>query len=137
MMAHNSKEQLTNALFKAISSGGVENINALIRQGADVNALDKTGLTPLHYAAVMGSPEKVDALLKAGALANTQDTAGQTPLDWAEESSYKNPEEIKLTLKLGGAKHAKDLDMRDTLHSAQVVPHTTFVPPHNYGHEKE
>ena len=43
MMAHNSKEQLTNALFKAISSGGVENINALIRQGADVNALDKTG----------------------------------------------------------------------------------------------
>ena len=137
MMAHNSKEQLTNALFKAISAGGVENINALLRQGADVNALDKNGLTPLHYAAVMGSPEKVDALLRAGAIANAKDKGGQTPLDWAEESSYKNPEEIKLTLKLAGAKRSKDLDVRDTLRSAQIVQHVQAIPQHGYGHEKE
>jgi len=53
----------------------IETLILLIQAGADVNELDKDGLTPLVAAAWNGSTEMVSALLAAGADANAAEGA--------------------------------------------------------------
>ncbi|MES2841980.1 MAG: ankyrin repeat domain-containing protein [Pseudomonadota bacterium] len=52
-----------------------------------MNASDKQGRTPLHYAAGDGNAAEVRRLLKAGADANHQDANGWSPLHFAAQAS--------------------------------------------------
>lgn len=54
-------------------------VASLLQQGADPNAADQYGLTPLHYAATADA-ESVKLLLAHGARPNSRDQSGQTPL---------------------------------------------------------
>lgn len=55
----------------------------LLENGADVNARDNYGLTPLHYVSENGC---VDLLLEAGADPQARTCDGQTPEDiWDDE----------------------------------------------------
>ncbi|NLI74922.1 MAG: hypothetical protein GX442_00610 [Candidatus Riflebacteria bacterium] len=67
---------------------------ALIAKGADVNAKDDDGVTPLHAAAATGEQEAVEYLLVKGADPNAKDKEGKTPLDWANEA--EEPEIAKV-----------------------------------------
>ena len=62
---------------------------ALISHGADVNAREEDGETPLMYASLQGHAKVVEALLDAGAdkelKANSGDWKGKTALDVARE----------------------------------------------------
>ena len=60
----------------------------LIADGADVNARDATGSTPLHAAVALGSVEIVEMLLTAGADLNARDANGSTPLAIAVARDY-------------------------------------------------
>lgn len=74
-------------------------VRELIRHGADLNAADIHGRTPLMMAVMQSWPEAVRALLDARANVDARDRSGRTVLDFVD------PEETKVIrmLKAAGA----------------------------------
>lgn len=70
-------------LHDATANGCVEAAKKLVAEGADVNAVNQDGCTPLHLAADRGFPLLVRILVEAGADVNRQDSEGQTALHYA------------------------------------------------------
>lgn len=67
-----------------LDAGREELARTLVELGADVNATDLYGRTPLMIAARQGLSGSVELLVKAGADVNARDTAdGWTAMDWA------------------------------------------------------
>jgi ankyrin repeat protein len=64
-------------------------VNQLLEAGADVDAADKFGRTPLHIAAEK-SLDVVQTLLKAGANRQIRDKRGFTPADTARRNACGN-----------------------------------------------
>jgi ankyrin repeat protein len=58
-------------------------VKVLLDAGANVNAVDRLGRTPLHYAAAQGFDPIVEALRQAGAKVDDKDNQGNTPADLA------------------------------------------------------
>ncbi len=75
----------------------------LLENGADVNARNVTGMTPLHWAVYLGfqDDDVIELLLEAGADVNAKTKEGQTPVDLAGELGN---EEVVELLKKPGAK---------------------------------
>jgi len=91
-------------------------IKYLIERGADVEAKDNNGNTPLHLAVWSNHIETAKLLIERGADLEAKNKYGQTPLDWA---SYKdNIELAKLLLDAGADVEAKDVEGRTPLHWA-------------------
>lgn len=57
----------------------------LLGAGADVGAADRSGWTPLHFAAYGGKLETVKYLVEEGAVVNARDNRGRTPRPLAVE----------------------------------------------------
>jgi hypothetical protein len=76
-------------------------IQTLIRSGANVNAVDSLGFTPLmHAVSVCRSVEAVRLLLRFGADASLTNTAGQNALALLQEcSKHKEPRVVRLITK--------------------------------------
>jgi ankyrin repeat protein len=81
--------ELSNELLlNAAEAGNIEAIKQHLATGTDVNAKDKYGGTPLHYAAFHGHKETVELLIAEGADVNAKDEDGETPRDEAYGETF-------------------------------------------------
>ena len=78
-------------------------VPALLEAGADVNAEDAKGLTPLHWAALTKGPEVITTLIEAGADPDARTKNGMTPLDVAiRQKATENADALRGAKKTSG-----------------------------------
>jgi ankyrin repeat protein len=77
-------------LGRAALNNEVEMARALIERGANVNVVDKLGMTPLLWAASsdFGDPAMIELLLKSGARADARNRDGLTALELARKYGH-------------------------------------------------
>ena len=102
-----------NALFCASERGHLAVAKFLVEHGADVNATNESGWTPLLTAARDAvSPELTKFLIHAGAQVNAKDISGENALHKLAWYGYpeKNVETARLLLEAGADIHARNAD---------------------------
>lgn len=87
------------ALVAAVSKGSVPLVLRMLDAGADIDAMEATGFTPLLMAAKCDSADIVELLLSRGANVDKADTDGVTPLCLA--TGFDRPEIVKALLAHG------------------------------------
>jgi len=96
------------SIHEAAGTGNIEAVKQHLAAGADVNAKNEDGMTPLHFAG--GSKEVAELLIAKGADVNAQldDGSGKrvTLLDWAIEEDF---DEIADLLRKHGGKTGAEL----------------------------
>jgi ankyrin repeat protein len=95
----NQQEELNQQLLEAAQKSDVSNITTLLKAGADINAKDRDGYTPLHYATVDGHVDVVTLLLEHGAHVDEVNGEDETPLYLAVQSGCTDV--VTLLLKHG------------------------------------
>lgn len=88
----------TDLIYQA-ERGYIQNVERLLRNGADFTATDVFGETALHYAAENGHIDCVKALVYAGSDINAIDNHGRKPLECARQGRrrwWKDVEEFLL-----------------------------------------
>jgi len=76
-------------LCKAVATGNLEEVNKLIKAGADVNA-KSNGMMPIHYAAKYNRVEFIKVLITAGSEIHTPCDKGYTALRHAKKAKANN-----------------------------------------------
>ena len=84
-----------------------ETAELLIDKGADINAKDDTGGTPLFWAALEGNEEVAELLIRQGADVNAAGPKGWTALHWAVAMAQKKS--VELLIGEGADVNAKDV----------------------------
>jgi len=110
------KATATAALFQAIKNDyrareaeDITLVKSAIAQGADLEAKNNSGKTPLHIAVLRSGGQRYEMmrlLLEAGANPNAQDMKGQTPLHIASRHWHLSP--VRLLVSAGSNVNARD-----------------------------
>jgi ankyrin repeat protein len=94
------------ALMRAALIGETASVASLLERGADANASDKYGRTPLIEAAFAGHADTVEALIKGGGDVNARDKDGWTAL--MEAASKGHIETVRILLANGADPYARN-----------------------------
>ena len=92
-------------------------IRALLAGGADIDARDEKGLTPLHKAAAWNDVAAIRALLDGGANVNARGDGGLTPLHLAAVKK------LALAVLEADAKDSRDKFLKEVLAGAARFPY--------------
>ena len=96
----------TTPLHRAVHRNDLKAAEALIRAGADVNAVNRYGVPPLSLAATNGNAAMLELLLKAGANPNAAQSEGETALMTAARTGVAAA--VKTLLAHGADVNAKE-----------------------------
>jgi ankyrin repeat protein len=79
-------------LGRSVLNNEIEMAKMLIARGANVNVVDKQGMTPLLWAANIdfGDAAMIELLLRAGARTDARNKDGLTPLELARKYGHTN-----------------------------------------------
>lgn len=90
---HNDVAPPTPAmLFKAIADDNATKLENLLDRGVQMKVHNKSGFSPLQWAAAYGSVKSVTILLLKGADPTIPDAQGNTPLHFATNETFSNAE---------------------------------------------
>jgi cytohesin len=114
---------LDEELFEAVGDGNAAKVRELLKRGANPNAKNEHGWTPLHRAAYRGHADVARLLLEHGADANakSKDSFIPTPLHLAAAMGHVDV--TKLLLEHGADANAKNKDGFTPLHFAANKGH--------------
>jgi ankyrin repeat protein len=93
-------------LRQASKENNLLEVSRLLSVGADVNAKDDHGETPLHWASQRGHVHVVQALVEHGADAEAKDSKEWTPLHSASRWGH-----VQVVIEL--LKHGADVEAKD------------------------
>ena len=103
-------------LFQCVCDGDVGSVKAALKRGAQVNAKDRHGRSPLHFASKKGNVEVMELLLEHGAQVNVEDGGRRSPLHIASRKA--NICAMKVLLEHGAQVDLLDIYSRSPLHAA-------------------
>ena len=118
-------ELMTSIIIKASQRGYVEVVEALIATGADVNAANHSGCTPILEASCFGHLEIVQALIAAGADVNRASNQDSTPISWASQKGHL--EVVRALIAAGADVNKADNDGRTPIFIASSEGHPEVV----------
>ncbi len=108
-----------DALLEAARKNDLGKVKYLVENGANVNAKDNDGWTPLHWAASKNNLDMVKYLVETGkADVNAKTSYGTTPLYWAAEKN--NLDMVKYLVENGANVNAKASYGTTPLHKATL-----------------
>ncbi len=85
-----SQKRKTHALIDAVVKNDARRVKKILEAGVDPNmALDKDGITPLHFAVQYEALDVIPILITAGARLDLQGLGEETPLDIAKYNQNK------------------------------------------------
>jgi hypothetical protein len=113
------------ALAEAVLKGDAAKVAAMLSAGADANAADKAGWTPLHWAAVLGHKDVAALLLANGAAVDARKTTGETPLHLA--AGENRTDVAELLLARGADVNASTIGGWTPLHDAAYSGNTAMA----------
>lgn len=112
-LSSKAKDQLNEDLMWQASSSDLDEIKRILNEGADVNATEGGGNTPLMEAAYYDNYEAMELFLEKGADIHRKNGYEQTALHLAANSG--NTECIKLLLEMGSEIDEKDSEGKTPL----------------------
>ena len=115
--------QVSDDFYTAIRTNDLSRLSALVREGADVNAKDAHGETPLMYAATVGSLDAMKFLIEKGADVNVQNNFGSTALIWSATDLAK----VRLLTDHGANVNAASKRGRTALLVAAMSDHSAGI----------
>jgi len=116
---HESLEEMdfTRGMWQPAMEGDISRVEFLLGKGTSPNATDKSGYTPLHYAARQGHHQICTLLVQYGANLNAQTKAGgATALHRAALAGHDKI--VKELIRAGADPYLVDEDGRTALHRA-------------------
>jgi ankyrin repeat protein len=112
-------------LIVAARDSNLPEVSRLLNVGADVNAKDNYGITPLHWASLTGHVQVFNELLEHEADIEAKDTDGETPLHNACCNGHVAV--VNELLSRGANTEVKDNGGYTPLHDASWTNHLSVV----------
>ena len=120
-----TRTTLNERLLQAAENGDIGEVNELIAGGAEVNAINEDGETPLHVAAEMGDIVAIQQLITAKADVNAKDKYGKRALHLASLGGHT--EIVESLIAAGADVNIVDGSGQTPLHMAASNDHTKTV----------